>query len=252
MPTNWGTDGSHSTFTPPAASGGDVSLDAYSHPFAQDSGTPTSIATDAILDATLFKGAKVVDVNGGIKAITCDGDKTTVAVDNVAGDSEMTTANVLLTNPRLEIQKDLIGDWSFSLRFDAPSNMGSAITHFGLLLGWGVVSGECHGVCARFGRWQTSNGRNTVYYLVDTGGISQTASDAVAWTTEREIQVKRVGSTITASTRVGATDAWVAYSTKDLDVAGYVARASVVFYANANGEIFDFHDGALDGFVLAE
>jgi hypothetical protein len=236
----------------PSQTGGDVSLNAYSHPFAQNSGTPSSIAADAILDATLFKGAKVVDVNGGFKAISSDGDKTTVAVDNVANDSEMTTANVLLTNPRLEIQKDLIGDWSFSLRFDAPSNMGNAITHFGLLLGWGAVSGECHGVCARFGRWQTANGRNTVYYLVDTGGISQTASDAVSWTTEREIQVKRVGKTITASTRVGATDSWSAYSTKDLDVAGYIARASVVFYANANNEIFDFHGGALDGFVLAE
>jgi hypothetical protein len=212
------------------------------------SGTPSSIADGATLDASMFNGWKVKDANGGFKTISDDGTTCDIVVDNATGDSEISTGNVWLTNPRLYYDTPLMADFEVSFRFDSDAAMGSAITQFALMVGGGDASAECHGVAARFGRWQTTNGRNTAYYLVDTGGTNESAGDAVAWTTAREIQVKRVQDTITVSKRVGEGDSWTAYSTQKLDVVGGGCIVSLVFYAATNGEKFRFYSGRLSGF----
>jgi hypothetical protein len=216
---------------------------------APSSGTPSSIADGATLDAGLLKGWKVKDANTSLVSIVDDGTTCDVVLDAVAGDSESTTGNFWLTNPRLYLDTPLMGDFTYSMRFDGDTGMGSPGTsHIALMVGDGDTLGECHGVCARFGRWQTTNGRNTAYYLVDTGGTFDSPLDALAWTTAREIQIKRVAGTITVSTRVGATDPWVAYSTQKLDVAGGHCYAALVFYAAANGDTFRLYAGSLTGF----
>jgi hypothetical protein len=183
----------------------------------------------------------------GTPSSVADGATCDVVVNAVAGDSESTTGNFWLTNPRLYLDTPLMGDFTYSMRFDSDASMGSALSHLALMVGDGDASSECHGICARFGRWQTANGRNTTYYLVDTGGTSESNSDAVAWTTAREIQIKRVAGTITVSTRVGTGDSWVAYSTQKLDVAGGHCYAALVFYAATNGETFRFYAGSITG-----
>tara|TARA_R110002012_G_scaffold168367_1_gene331836 strand:- start:44 stop:724 length:681 start_codon:yes stop_codon:yes gene_type:complete len=219
-----------------------------SETLAPSAGTPSSIADGATLDAGLLRGWKVKDANGSLKTMSDDGTTLDIVLDAVSGDSESTTGNFWLTNPHLFFDTPLMGDFTYSLRFDSDASMGSALSHLALMVGDGSASGKCHGVCARFGRWQTTNGRNTTYYLVDTGGTSESNSDAVAWTTAREIQIKRTAGTITVSTRVGATDSWVAYSTQKLDVAGGHCYAAIVFYAATNGEKFRLYAGSLTGF----
>jgi hypothetical protein len=229
--------------------GGGSSVVAVSETLAPSAGTPSSIADGATLDAGLLRGWKVKDANGSLKTMVDDGTTLDIVLDAVAGDSESTTGNFWLTNPRLYLDTPLMGDFTYSMRFDGDTGMGSpGLSHIALMVGDGDTLGECHGVCARFGRWSTSLGRNTTYYLVDTGGTYDSPLDALAWTTAREIQVKRVGGTITVSTRVGATDPWVAYSTQKLDVAGGHCYAALVFYAAANGDTFRLYAGSLTGF----
>lgn len=215
---------------------------------APDSGTPSSIADGATLDAGLFSGWKIKDANSGFVSIADDGTTCDVVVNAVSGDSEMTTANIWLTNPRIYLDTPLMGDFSFSMRFDSDAAMGSALTQLALMVGDGNAVNEAHGVCARFGRWQTSNGRNIAYYLVDSGGTLESASDAVAWATSRELQIKRVAGTITVSKRVGAGDSWAAYSTQNLDVAGGHCSVAIIFYAATAGEKFRFYLGEVSGY----
>lgn len=229
------------------AAGGAVTAVAVT--LAPAAGTPSSIADGATLSAGLLSGWKVKDANTALVSIVDDGTTCDVVVNAVSGDSESTTGNFWLTNPRLYLDTPLMGDFTYSMRFDGDTGMGGTGTsHIALMVGDGDTSGECHGVCARFGRWNTSLGRNTAYYLVDTGGTLESATDALAWTTAREIQIKRVAGTITVSTRVGATDPWVAYSTQKLDVAGGHCYAAIVFYAVANGDTFRLYAGSLTGF----
>ena len=220
----------------PAAGG---AVTAVSVTLAPAAGTPSSIADGATLDAGLLRGWRVADANTALVSIVDDGTTCDVVVNAVSGDSESTTGNFWITNPRLYLDTPLMGDFTYSMRFDSDANMGSALSHFALMVGDGDTAGECHGVCARFGRWQTSNGRNTAYYLVDTGGTLESNADAVAWTTAREIQIKRVA---------GTGDAWVAYSAQKLDVAGGHCYAALVFYAATNGETFRLYAGSLTGF----
>ena len=226
---------------------GGSNVTAVAVTLAPAAGTPSSVADGATLDAGLLRGWKVKDANGALVSIVDDGTTCDVVVNAVAGDSESTTGNFWLTNPRLYLDTPLMGDFTYSMRFDSDASMGSALSHLALMVGDGDASSECHGICARFGRWQTANGRNTTYYLVDTGGTSESNSDAVAWTTAREIQIKRVAGTITVSTRVGTGDSWVAYSTQKLDVAGGHCYAALVFYAATNGETFRFYAGSITG-----
>jgi len=228
------------------AAGGAVT--AVSVTLAPAAGTPSSVADGATLDAGLLNGWKVADANSALVSIVDDGTTCDVVVNAVSGDSESTTGNFWITNPRLYLDTPLMGDFTYSMRFDSDANMGNTASHLALMVGDGDTAGECHGVCARFGRWGYPTGRNTTYYLAATDDTFESPSDALAWTTAREIQIKRVAGTITVSTRVGTGDAWVAYSTQKLDVAGGHCYAALVFYAATNGEKFRFYAGSLAGF----
>ena len=224
------------------------SVTPVSHTYAHDSGTASSVANGVTLTNTFFKGHKIMDANGGFGSIVDDGAKTAVTVNAVTGDSEITTGNVWLTNPRLVLPTPLMGDFTYSLRFSGDSPMGSLYSQLGILVGDGDTTNQCHAVCARMGRWNTTLAQTKAYYLVDSGGTLETAAGTVAWSTTRGIQIKRTGGTMTLSARIGTGDSWVAYSTQDLDVAGGRCYASVVFYAAAAGEVFNFYDGVLTGF----
>lgn len=192
--------------------------------------SPSSIADQAQLDAGMFTGWRVSDPNSCFASMTDDGSTFSVSFDSCSGDQEITNANAWLTNPCIYRTPALAGDFDHSVKFDAAANMGSAFTHFALASVNGDTTNESRGIFTRFGRWQTSNGRNTTYYSLGNGTLNATASDAVSWTATRWIRQDRTDAEITASKKVSDGDAWTDYDATKLDAAGAVYFPALCFY----------------------
>jgi hypothetical protein len=216
-----------------SSSGTPVDLNLSPH-----SGTPSSIANGATLDATMLDGWKVWDPSGyfgGSALITDDGAKMTVKPTGGATNSY--TGSGLWTNASLYYPHKLTGDFTASLKYAGEASMGTNQSWCGIVAGnrgnssprasYNGASAGFHTNSARDNVWTTalSSGTSSSYYTLDTS--------AIAWATPTWMQLSRRGSVVTMNRKTLDGDDWIEVESDSVDVIGADFTLSLTFRPTA-------------------
>ncbi|UCC71339.1 MAG: hypothetical protein JSV86_13205 [Gemmatimonadota bacterium] len=202
-------------------------------------GAPSSVADGVQLDNGMFRGYYVRNSNGLTMSINDDGAKYRVTASSGAGQNEWNSANAFRNSLHLEHPQSFMGDIDASMKFKLASPMGSATTHIAFGVGGGKTLNECRGVVARFGRWQTTNGREYAHWL------SGTDNDQVLGTVNRPLtntywlrwtSVEQVG---TLYWKQADGDPWSTIDSREQLVDGSARKLVIGFYPAAASETFD-------------
>ena len=233
-----------------ASSGTSVSLD-----LSPRSGTPSSIANGATLDATMLDGWKVWDPTGYLTggAITDSG--TVMTVQATGQSTNAYTGSGLWTNASLFLDTWLSGDFSAELKYAGESNMTTGGTWIGLAAGQkGNASPYASFNSASAGH-KTASYRNVQWNSAVSSASGSTLfyEDAsnVAWATAAWMQIKREGSTVTVSQKTGDDDDWTVTKADTVDLIGARFQISIMFAPYAT-KTFSLYALRLTGAEAAE
>lgn len=214
------------------------------------SGTPSSIADGATLDAGMLSGWEVKDPNGVFNAVTDDGTTCNIKFDQGGGGTGTpSNGNAFLTNGRIQYPNLLMGDFDFAIYTDNPGSVASVNTEIVIMAGGGNASGEAHWLGHRYGRWNAANAKYFGMGAFGSGALIHNGTSNLSRTTARWVGIKRVSQTV--SFREGGTAATPSWSDTDkqFDAGGGAARIAISFYAgSASEETHRLHKVILNGF----
>jgi hypothetical protein len=214
------------------------------------SGTPSSIADGATLDAGMLNGWVVKDPNGVFNAVTDDGTTCNIKFDQGGGGTGTpSNGNAFLTNGRIQYPNLLMGDFDFAIYTDNPGSVASVNTEIVIMAGGGNASGEAHWLGHRYGRWNAANAKYFGMGAFGSGALIHNGTSNLSRTTARWVGIKRVSQTV--SFREGGTAATPSWSDTDkqFDAGGGAARIAISFYAgSASEETHRLHKVILNGF----
>lgn len=233
-----------------ASSGTSVSLDLIPR-----SGTPSSIANGATLNATMLDGWKVWDPTGYLTggAITDSGSVMTVQA--TLGSTNAETGSGLWTNASLFLDTWLTGDFSAELKYAGEANMGTNASWIGIAAGqrgtaspraaFNSASAGHHTNTSRDTQWNSgvSSGTGSSLFTRDTS--------AIAWGTPTWMQLKREGSTVTVSQKTADGDAWTVVKADTVDLVGERFQISMMFRPSTT-KTFSLYAFTLTGTEAAE
>tara|TARA_X000001388_G_scaffold65437_2_gene51918 strand:- start:3368 stop:3979 length:612 start_codon:yes stop_codon:yes gene_type:complete len=187
----------------------------------------------------MLKGYYVRNANGLTVSINDAGGKYTVTASTGGGQSEWNSANAFLNSLHLEHPQSFMGDLDVSMKFKLASPMGSATTHIALGVGGGNTTNECRGVVGRFGRWQTTNGREYAHWLSGTDNDQVVGSVNRALTNTYWLRWASVEQVGTMYWRQADSDPWSTINSRQQLVDGSARKLVIGFYPAAAGETFE-------------
>jgi len=213
------------------------------------SGTPSSIADGATLDAGMLNGWVVKDPNGVFNAITDDGTTCNIKFDQ-GGGGTLTPSNgsAFVTNGLIQYPNLLMGDFDFAIYTDNPGSVASVNTEIDIMAGGGNAVNEAHWLGHRYGRWNASLAK---YYGMGAFGsqaLVHNGTSNLSRTTARWIGIKRVSQTV--SFREGGTAETPSWTDTDKqwDAAGGAVRIAISFFAgSATEETYRLYKVILNG-----
>ena len=201
------------------------------------SGTPSSIADGATLDAGMLNGWVVKDPNGVFNAVVDDGTTCNIKFDQGdGGTGTPSNGNGFLTNGRIQYPSLLMGDFDFAIYVDQGGSANSVNTEIAIMAGAGDTSNEAHWLGHRYGRWNAANAKYYGMGAWGSGALIYNGTSNVSRTTARWVGIKRVSQTV--SFREGGTAATPSWSDTDKqwDAGGGAARIAISFYAGGSDE----------------
>tara|TARA_R110002020_G_scaffold133392_17_gene297698 strand:- start:876 stop:1574 length:699 start_codon:yes stop_codon:yes gene_type:complete len=218
--------------------------------YSPSSGTPSSIADGATLDAGMLKGWTVKDANGVFNSMEDDGTTFDIAYDQGGGGtSSPSNGQAYLVNGRIFYPSLLMGDFDIAIYVDQASSAASANTEIVLMAGGGNASGEAHWLGHRYGRWQTTTNKYYGMGAWASGALTHNGTNALARTTARWVGVLREGQTVKfREGGTGTTPSW-SDTSEQWDAAGGAAYVGISFYAgSASEETHRLYKVLLNGF----
>jgi len=233
-----------------ASSGTSVSLD-----LSPVSGTPSSIADGATLDATMLDGWQVWDPTGYLTggAITDSGSVMTVQATGQS--TNASTGSGLWSNASLFLDTWLTGDFSAELNYAGVGNMGTNATWIGLAAGQRGEASPRAAFNSASGGHLTNSFRNTQWNSAVSSGSGSSLytedASAIAWGTAAWMQLKREGSTVTVSQKTADGDDWTAVKADTVDLVGARFQISIMF-APSGTRTFGLYAFTLTGTEAAE
>ncbi len=237
---------------PTQPGGGGSSVVAVSETWTPSSGTPSSIADGATLDAGMLGDGnwKVSDPSGAFNSISDDGSKLTLGLDQGSGGTTaLYHANFPLTQPCLRFKDRLMGDFTFMAYVKNTGSAASANTSMCVSAAGGTVSNQCHAATSRLGKWQTTNAKYYGHGSADSGYLTYNGTSGLARTTAKWVGIKRTeGELFFGEGGTGSDPSWT-WTTSRWDLGGGAPWILIGFYAgSASAESYELVEVRLDGY----
>lgn len=232
------------------APAGGSSVVEVSGTWTPSSGTPSSIADGATLDAGLLSAWKVADASGIFNSMVDDGTTLDIAFDRGSGGTtSLNLGNAYLTQGRIFYPAQLMGDFEFLVRVDSAANAADLNTEIGLMVGGGNTSNEAHHVTHRAGDWLTTTfayKRSAAAFTTNktengSTGISRSASPY--W-----IGLRRVGQAIGFGEGGTSASPSFTWADEEWDTGGGAVDLGLAFFAgSASAETYRIYEVRLTG-----
>jgi len=237
-----------SGWDPSEAGGGAGGVTPVSETLTPSAGV-VSVAMDGTVVNGMLDGWRVVDAQSGLDSLADDGNALAVKIEHTTSDYEwLNSGDTPEKQPSLIFPTRLMGDFTFEVKFKAPS--GDSLRHIfvGALAlptgGAGDTPDWNHHFGARFGRWNTTQGAPSAGICTINGNTRVTVTQQ-NWDQDNWLKIQRADETITASHKYGA-GAYAPITTADkFDIGGGSTTLGIGFMSRAV-------DGAEDVFYILE
>ncbi len=211
---------------------------AVAESLTPSSGTPSSIADAATLDAGLFAGWKVADPYGIFNSMSDDGTTFDVAFDRgTGGTSSLNLSNAYLTQGRIFYPEQIEGDFEMTMRVDQSANAAHTATEIAIMAGAGNTTNEAHHIAHRYGDYLTATAAYKRTFAAGGGNKEENGTTAISRTAApRWVRLQRVGQTIRYSEGgTASTPSWTDVD-EEWDTGGATVDIGVAFYAGSTTE----------------
>jgi len=201
------------------------------------SGTPSSIADEAVMDAGMLSGWVVDDPNAALNSVVDDGAKLTVTFDQGTGaTTQFTSGNARLTQPLFRYPRRLMADFVFGAKIKNPASTANADTQAAVCSGCGTVNNQAHNFVQLLGKEQTANAAYFGYACADSGALAYSGTNALSRTTARWVGIRRVGGDIYFGEGGTGDDPSWSWTITQWDTAGGAPWMYIGFYAGSTTE----------------